>query len=145
MTDLVDKEQGSALNERSTAELVRRASEQISTLIRDELKLAQLELARKGKHAGIGIGLFSGAGVFIFYGVGALVATAILALALVVDNWLAALIVAVALLLIAGIMALIGTRQVKQASPPVPQDAVDSVKVDIETVTEAVRETRGHR
>jgi Flp pilus assembly protein TadB len=144
MTDLVDKQRGAAPVDRSTAELVRLASEQISTLIRDELKLAQLELARKGKHAGIGIGLFSGAGVFVLYGVGALVATAILALTLVVEPWVAALIVAVVLLLIAGIMALIGRRQVKRASPPVPKDAVDSVKVDIETVTAAVRETRGH-
>jgi Flp pilus assembly protein TadB len=145
MTDLVDKEHGVSRDERTTAELVRLASEQISTLVRDELKLAQLELARKGKHAGIGIGLFSGAGIFVLYGVGALVATAIIALALVVEAWLAALIVAVVLLLIAGILALIGTRQVKRASPPVPKDAVDSVKVDIETVTAAVRETRGHR
>jgi Flp pilus assembly protein TadB len=143
MTDLVDKERGVSQGDRSTAELVRLASEQISTLVRDELKLAQLELARKGKHAGIGI--FSGAGIFVLYGVGALVATAIIALALVVEPWLAALIVAVVLLLIAGIMALIGRRQVKRATPPVPRDAVDSVKVDIETVTAAVRETRGHR
>jgi uncharacterized membrane protein YqjE len=145
MTDLVDKERGVSSGDRSTAELVRLASEQISTLVRDELKLAQLELARKGKHAGIGIGLFSGAGVFVLYGVGALVATAIVALALVMEPWLAALIVGVVLLLIAGILALIGRRQVRRASPPVPQDAVDSVKVDIETVTAAVRETRGHR
>jgi Flp pilus assembly protein TadB len=143
MTDLVDKERATPLTNRSTAELVRIASEQISTLVRDELRLAQLELARKGKHAGIGIGLFSGAGMFVFYATGALVATAILALALVVDAWLAALIVAVVLLLVAGIMALVGNRQVKKAGPPVPQAAVDSVKVDIETVSSAVRETRG--
>src|SRR5690349_8023211 len=98
MTDLVDKARANPLNDRSTAELVRLASEQISTLVRDELQLAQLELGRKGKHAGIGIGLFSGAGVFVFYAVGALVATAIIALALVVDPWLAALIVAIVLL-----------------------------------------------
>ena len=144
MTDLIDKDRAGHHDERSTADLVKLASEQISRLVRDELRLAQAELAVKGKHAGIGIGLFSGAGVFVFYGVGAVLATVILALALVMPAWLAALIVAVALFLIAGIMALIGRGQVRQASPPMPETAVNSVRQDIETVTEAVKE-RGHR
>ena len=144
MTELIDKERAGQLNDRSTAELVKLASEQISRLVRDELKLAQVELARKGKHAGIGIGLFGGAGVFVFYGVGVLLATAILALGLVLPYWLAGLIVGVALFLVAGIMALVGRGQVKQATPPMPEGAVSSVKEDIETVTDAVRE-RGHR
>jgi Flp pilus assembly protein TadB len=144
MTDLVDKERAGHLDDRSIAELVKLASEQISRLVRDELRLAQAELAVKGKHAGIGIGLFSGAGVFVFYGVGAVLATVILALALVMPAWLAALIVAVALFLFAAIMALIGRGQVRRASPPMPETAVTSVRQDIETVTEAVKE-RGHR
>ena len=144
MTDLVDKERAGQLDDRSTAELVKLASEQISRLVRDELRLAQVELANKGKHAGIGIGLFSGAGVFVLYGVGVFIATAILALDLVMPAWLAALIVGVALFLFAGIMALVGRGQVKRASPPLPEGAVNSVKEDIETVTEAVKE-RGHR
>jgi hypothetical protein len=140
MTDLVDKERANHLNDRSIAELVKLASEQISRLVRDEMRLAQAELAVKGKHAGIGIGLFSGAGVFVFYGVGVVLATIILALALVMPAWLAALIVAVALFLVAGIMALIGRGQVRRASPPVPETAVASVRQDIATVTEAVKE-----
>jgi hypothetical protein len=144
MTDLVDKERAGQLDERSIADLVKLASEQMSRLVRDEMRLAQAELAVKGKHAGIGIGLFSGAGVFVLYGVGALIATVILALALVMPAWLAALIVGVALLLVAGILALIGRGQVRQATPPLPEGAVSSVKEDIETVTEAVKE-RGHR
>ena len=144
MTDLVDKERAGHLDDRSIAELVKLASEQISRLVRDELRLAQAELAVKGKHAGIGLGLFGGAGIFVVYGVGVVLATVILALALVMPAWLAALIVAVALFLIAGIMALIGRGQVRQASPPMPETAVNSVRQDIETVTEAVKE-RGHR
>jgi Flp pilus assembly protein TadB len=144
MTDLIDNDRAGHLNERSTAELVKLASEQISRLVRDELRLAQAELAVKGKHAGIGLGLFGGAGIFVVYGVGVVLATVILALALVMPAWLAALIVAVVLFLIAGIMALIGRGQVRRASPPMPETAVNSVRQDIETVTEAVKE-RGHR
>jgi Flp pilus assembly protein TadB len=132
------------LTDRSTAELVKLASEQVSRLVRDELRLAQIELARKGKHAGIGVGLFGTAGFLALYGLAALFAAAALALALVLPAWLATLIVAVALLAIAGILALIGRGQMKRASPPVPAEAVDSVKEDIGTVTEAVKE-RGHR
>jgi multisubunit Na+/H+ antiporter MnhC subunit len=145
MADLInEKRTGEPLTDRSTADLVKLASEQISQLVRDELRLAQLELARKGKHAGIGIGLFGGASFVALYGLATLVATAVLALALVLPAWLAALIVAVVLFATAGALALIGRGQVKQATPPVPEQAVDSVKEDIGAVTEAVRE-RGQR
>lgn len=145
MADVIkDDRVGQPLTDRSTAELVKLASEQVSRLVRDELRLAQIELARKGKHAGIGVGLFGAAGFLALYGVAALFATAIIALALVLPAWLAALIVSVALLAIAGILMLIGRGQVKRATPPVPAEAVGSVKEDIGTVTEAVKE-RGHR
>ncbi len=145
MADMVKDEQtGQPLTERSVAELVRLASEQASRLVRDELRLAQVELARKGKHAGIGIGLFGAAGVLAMYGVGVLLAVAVLALALVMPAWLAALVVTVALLAVAGILVLIGRAQMKRATPPVPAETVDSVKEDIGTVAGAVRE-RGHR
>jgi Flp pilus assembly protein TadB len=145
MTDLINKERtGQPLTDRSTADLVKLASEQISHLVRDELRLAQAELARKGKHAGIGIGLFGGAGVLALYAVAGLFATAVLALALVLPAWLACLIVTVALLAVAGLIALVGRIQVKRAASPVPEQTVDSLKEDIGAVAEALRE-RGHR
>ncbi|GAB3517855.1 phage holin family protein [Phytohabitans suffuscus] len=145
MADVLERGPARPLNEQSTAELVQRASEQISLLIRDELTLAKTELVEKGKHAGIGIGLFGGAGVFVFYGVGALIATAILLLALVLPSWLAALIVTVALFLSAGIMALVGKRQVGRAVPPVPEAAASGLKADVDTVKGAVRaRANGH-
>ena len=145
MTDLINEERtGQPLTERSTSELVRLASEQMSRLVRDELRLAQAELSRKGKHAGIGVGLFGGAGVAALYGVAALLATLVVVLDLVMPLWLATLIVAVLLLAIAGVLALIGRNQVMQARPPMPEGTVDSVKKDIGTVTEAVKE-RGNR
>jgi uncharacterized membrane protein YqjE len=123
----------------STAQLVSRLGEQVSTLIRSELRLAQLELQQKGKRAGIGVGLFGGAGIVALFGAGALVACAILALALVMDAWLAALIVGVVLLAVAGILALLGRRQVQQATPPLPTEAVEGLKQDIQTVKERRR------
>lgn len=131
-------------DQRSTAELVKLAAEQVSTLVRDELKLAQVELAQKGKRAGLGVGMFGGAGLVALYGVGALLAAAIIALAAVMPAWLSALLVGVALLAIAGILGLLGKSQVSKAGPPVPQDAVASVKADIDTITHSVKD-RGHR
>jgi hypothetical protein len=128
----------------STAELVRLASEQFARLVRDELALARAEMTAKAKRAGTGAGLFGAAGVVALYGVAALLATLILLLALVMPAWLAALIVAVLLFAVAGVMALVGRRQVRQVGTPVPEQAVDSVRTDVHTVTDAVKE-RGHR
>ncbi|GLI03748.1 hypothetical protein Pa4123_90280 [Phytohabitans aurantiacus] len=125
--------------EQSTGELVQRASEQISRLVRDELALAKAELAEKGKHAGLGIGLFGGGGALAFYGLGALVATGILLLDLVLPAWAAALIVTVVLFVMAGVLALVGRRQVKQAVPPTPSAAAMSVRADVDAVTSAIK------
>lgn len=129
-----------ANTDRSTAELVKLAAEQVSVLVRDELKLAQAELTAKGKHAGKGIGMFGAAGVIALYGVAGVLTAIVLALALVMPAWLAALIVAVVLLAVAGGLAALGRTQVKQAAPPMPTDAVQSVKADIETVTGAAKQ-----
>ncbi|HEU5110715.1 MAG TPA: phage holin family protein [Micromonosporaceae bacterium] len=130
--------------ELSTAELVQRATEQVSRLIRDELTLAKVELAEKGKHAGIATGLFGGGGVIAVYGVGVLIAAAVLGLAEVLPAWLAALIVAIALFLLTGLLALLGRRQVRRAAPPMPEGTAESVRADVRTVTAAVRRERGN-
>jgi nitrate/nitrite transporter NarK len=121
-----------APSEASIPELVKQLSEQSSRLARQEVELAKAELAFKGKQAGIGAGMFGGAGVFGFYGLGALIAAAILALATAVTAWLAALIVAAVLAAVGGIMALQGKRKVAQATPPVPEQATESVKEDVQ-------------
>ena len=118
----------------STGDLVSQLSTEISTLVRDELRLAQVEVTDKAKHAGIGVGMFGAAGVLALYGVGVLIAAAVLALALVLDAWLAAVIVGVVLLAIAGVVALRGKRQVAEAGPPVPTQAVENVKADLDAV-----------
>jgi hypothetical protein len=128
------------VTEQSTSELVQRASEQISTLVRDEIALAKAELAVKAKHAGIGAGLFSGGAVLAMYGVGALIATLIIVLNLFLDLWLAALIVTVVLFLVAGILGLLGKKQITKAVPPEPQAAIESVKADVDEVKHAVKD-----
>lgn len=114
--------------------LVTQLSEQSSQLIRDELRLAQAELSAKAKHAGIGLGAFGGAGLLALYGVGILLAAAVLGLATALDAWLAALIVGVVVLVVAGIAALIGKKQVGEATPVVPEKAVAGAKLDVATI-----------
>lgn len=142
MADIVKGGVSRPVTEQSTAELVQRATEQMSRLVRDELALARAELTEKGKHAGIGVGLFGSGGALALYGLGALIAAAVLLLALAIPAWLSALIVAVVLFALAGILALIGRKQVRQAVPPVPSAAADSVRADVDTVTAAVRDGR---
>ncbi|SDZ33529.1 Putative Holin-X, holin superfamily III [Micromonospora pattaloongensis] len=128
--------------QQSTAELVQHASEQISRLVRDELTLARMELAEKGKHAGVGAGLLGGGGVVALFGLGTLIAAVVLLLALAMPAWVAALIVAVALFAVAGVLALAGKKQVTQAVPPMPTAAADGVRADVQTVSDAVRARR---
>ena len=126
--------------EHSTGELVKTMSEQVSALIRDEMKLARLEMAGKGKQAALGAGMFGASGVVAVYGVGCLLACAIIAISGVVAAWLAALIVGAALLAAAGCAALLGRRRMQKAAPPLPEQAVADVKADVEEIKE-----RAHR
>lgn len=139
MADVLNGSPPRPLSDQSTAELVQRASEQITRLVHDELALAKAELAEKGKRAGVGAGLFGGGGVFAIYGVGAMVATLIIVLDLFLELWLAALIVTVFLFVVAGILMLLGKKQVTKAVPPEPTEAVASIKADVVEVKHAVK------
>ncbi|MGI9007028.1 MAG: phage holin family protein [Streptosporangiaceae bacterium] len=128
-----------AAREASTGELVKLLSEQVSVLVRDELKLAQLEMTRKGKQAGLGIGMLGGSGLAALYGVACLLACAIIAISGVVAAWLAALIVGAALLAVSAAAALMGKGRLQKAVPPVPEQAVGSVKADVEEIKERAK------
>lgn len=123
----------------STSELISQLSEQSSRLIREELQLAQAEVSQKAKRLGVGAGMFGSAGLIAFFGLATLITTAILALALVVDAWLASLIVMVVLFVIAAVLALVGKKQVARGVPPAPERTIESVKRDVETVKESAR------
>ncbi|AEV83350.1 membrane protein [Actinoplanes sp. SE50] len=126
----------------TTAELVSRLSEQVSTLVRDELTLARMEMVEKGKRAGKGAGLLGAAGVLAMYGAGALLVAAGAALALAMPVWLAALIVTAVLFAGAGIAALVGRRQVRDALPPEPEEAMASGREDVDAFMTAARTGR---
>jgi hypothetical protein len=106
----------------------------ILAVVRAELNRLKAELAAKAKHAAVGIGLFVGAAVFGFFGLCVLIAAAVLGLAVVLPGWLAALIVAVALLVVAGILALVGIRSFKKVGSLAPQKTIASVKDDIDAI-----------
>ncbi|MEV6276128.1 phage holin family protein [Nocardia sp. NPDC051832] len=119
---------------RSVAELVNDATDQMSRLIRDEIQLAKLELQSKGKRVGRGAGLAGAGAVLALYGGAALIAALIFALAIPLNGWAAALIVGVALLTAGAVLAMLGKNDVRQAVPPVPEEAVAGVRRDIESI-----------
>jgi uncharacterized membrane protein YqjE len=122
------------VKDQPVGDLVKQLSEQTATLVRKEMQLGQLEMQEKAKRGGLGAGLFGGAGLIAVFGVGALVAAAVAALATTLAVWASALIVGAVLLAIAGIAALMGKKQVEQAVPPAPEQAVESGKRTIDEV-----------
>ena len=119
------------VGERTTAELLKELSEQLTALVHQEIELAKAELAVKTKRAGIGAGMFGGAGVVGLLGAGALVAAAIANIATALSVWLSALIVGAALLAVAGVIALTGLSELSRGTPPIPEQAIESTKEDV--------------
>jgi hypothetical protein len=130
------------LRDRPTAELLKQLSDETTTLVKQEVDLAKAELQQKGKQAGVGVGMFGGAGLFGAGAFAALTACLVAALDLAMPLWLAALIVAVLYAAVAGVLALRGKQKVKEAAPPVPEQARESVKEDVEWAKTRARSGR---
>ena len=130
------------LRDRPTGELLRDLSDHTTTLVKQEMELAKAELQEKGKQAGLGAGMFGGAGLFGLGAFAALTACLIAALDQAMEIWLAALVVAVAYAVIAAVLAMTGKQKVTQAVPPVPEQATDSVKEDMEWAKTQARSGR---
>jgi hypothetical protein len=124
--------QSNGQSERTTAELVRDLSTDLSTLVHEEIELATAELSAKGKRLGLGAGTFGAAGVLLLLALGSFTAAAVAGLALVTSVWLAALVVGAALTVMAGVMALVAKADLRRGSPPVPQEALASTKEDVQ-------------
>jgi uncharacterized membrane protein YqjE len=123
----------------STGELVKQLSEQVSLLVREELKMARLELTRKGRFAGLGVGMYGASGLVALYAIACLLAAAIIAIAGEIRPWLAALIVGLALLVVSAVAALMGRSRMRRATPPVPEQAVEGAKADVGEVKERMQ------
>ena len=124
--------------EASTSELVKQLSEQVSQLVRDELKMARLELTRKGRFAGLGAGLFGVSGLVALYAIACLLAAAIIAISGAIQPWLAALIVGLALFVVSAVAALMGRSRMRRATPLMPEQAVEGTRADVEEVKEGM-------
>ncbi|SMC47852.1 phage holin family protein [Kibdelosporangium aridum] len=125
--------------EKSVGELVTDLGDELKRLVRAEIRLAVFELRHKGKKMGRGAGLFGAAGLFGMLGVMTLIAAAVLALALVMPAWLSAVLVGGVLVIVAGLAALIGRRQISQATPPVPEEAIEGIREDVHAIQQGVR------
>ena len=126
------------LREHSTGDLVKQLSQQVSTLVRQEVELAKAEMGEKGKKAGVGIGMFGGAAAAALLALGSLTAFLILILDLAMPAWAAALIVTVVWAGGAAVLALQGREKVKEVGAPIPEKTAESVKEDVEWL-------KGHR
>jgi MFS family permease len=122
----------------STADLIGSLTEQITTLVRDEVRLAQAEVTQKAKRLGLGAGLFGGAGLVAVLGLGAVVTAVVLGIATALPGWVAALVVAAVLFLVAGVLALLGKRDVQRATPPLPTQAIEGLEADVAAVEQGV-------
>jgi len=127
---------------KSTADLLRDLSNELTTLVHEEVALAKTELSEKTKRMGAGAGLFGGAAVLGLLGAGALVAAAIAGIATALSVWLSALIVGGVLLVIAGVLSLTGRSEVSRATPPIPEEAIQSSKEDVEWLKTQARSAR---
>jgi hypothetical protein len=130
------------LRDRPIGELLKELSTQTSTLVRQELELAKAEMAEKGKQAGLGAGMFGGAGLFGLLALAALTTCLIAALATGMDVWLAALIVAAVYAGIAAVLALLGRQKTREATPPAPEQAIESTKEDVRWAKSRARSAR---
>jgi Flp pilus assembly protein TadB len=122
----------------SLGQLTSELSQQVTRLVRDEIHLAQVEMRDKGKRLGTGAGLMGSGGVIGLFGFGCFVAAAVLAVNLALSAWLSAVIVGAALLVVAVILGLVGRRQTRRGTPPIPHEAIESAKEDLGAL-------RGHR
>ncbi|MGA4848135.1 phage holin family protein [Streptomyces sp. G5(2025)] len=129
-----DHSQDRGSPQHSVGQLVERATAQLSELVRQEMRLATREMAAKSKRAGRGGGLLGAAGAVAYVGLMALAATAIAALSLALPVWAAALIVTGVLFAVAGVLAVMGRGQLARAVPPVPEEAIESVRADVEEI-----------
>lgn len=139
MTGTIDRVRAPS-EHHSVGELVGQATEQLSQLVRQEVRLAKEELTEKGRRAGRGGGLLGAAGAVAYVGLMALAGTGVAALSLALPVWASALIVAAVLFVVASMLGAVGRGQLRRATPPLPERTLNSVRADVDEIKE-----RAHR
>jgi len=115
----------------SIGELFGRVTSDLSTLVRQEMQLAKVEIKQEVRTAGKAGGLLGG-GAFAGYVALLFVSVAIaLLLALAMPNWLAFLIVGVLYGIVAAVLLAKGKQEMAKVDP-VPQQTVQTLKEDVE-------------
>jgi hypothetical protein len=127
-----DTERTLGRRDESLGEVARDLTRDLSLLVRQEVQLAKAEMAEKGRVAAPGVGMIGGATVVALLAGGALTAAAILALAIFLPEWLAALIVGAVLAVVAYVLVQQGKERVAEAGAPVPEQTIETVKEDVE-------------
>jgi hypothetical protein len=130
---------GGDLRQEPVADLVKQVRDEAQTLVSQEIKLAKAEMTEKAKQIGVGAGMVGGAGYLGHLAALGLMLCLIFALATFLPGWLAALIVTVVFAAGAGALALAGKKRIQKAGPPIPEEAIESVKQTIETVKEEAK------
>ena len=113
-------------------EVARDLTRDLSLLVRQEVQLAKAEMAEKGRIAAPGVGMIGGATITALLAGGALTAAAILALAIFLPEWLAALVVGAVLAVVAYVLVKQGKERVAEAGAPIPEQTIETVKEDVE-------------
>lgn len=137
-----ERRQEADSGDQPVGDLLKQLSQQTTTLVRQEIELAKAEVSEKGKQAGLGAGMFGGAALVGVIALLALTAAAILGLATAVASWLAALIVALVYVAAAGVLALVGKSRVERATPPLPEQAIETTKADVDTAKRRAQAAR---
>ena len=122
----------STMRDRPLGEVARDLTHDLSLLVRQEVELAKVEMAQKGRAAAPGLGMIGGAGAVALAAAGALTAAAILVLSLFLPEWAAALIVGVVLAVAAYVLVRQGKERVESAGKPIPEQTIETVKEDVE-------------
>jgi Putative Actinobacterial Holin-X, holin superfamily III len=121
------------MTERTLGQLVAEATADVQEIVRAEIALAKAELAQDAKRVGVGAGMFGAAGYLGFLASIVLTISAGYGLTEAgLPAWAAFLVLGVALLLVAGILALVGKGQVSKVRPP--ERTIRSTKAAIAAV-----------
>jgi hypothetical protein len=123
--------EGTASDERSLGQIVSDVTQDITTLIRQEMDLAKTELKQEVTKAGKGAGLLGGAGVAGYFVLLFLSVTAMYGLAEAMDAWLAALVVTLVWAVVAAVLAMVGKKSLQESNPQLPQTQ-QTLKEDVQ-------------